>query len=205
MQIFKARNNFGELDVYYLNDYHAYKISDAAGNKIKNPDFSASPLSGLIMDLKGINGTTLAQTQKAAGKFATELLRSLNGFNQIPKDVEVTICIIPSSKANKPSVGMQHLVKAIVKIDPRFKDGSSTIIRIADIEKLATGGNRDSSVHLKTMKVTTNLSRSKIYVVLDDVGTTGNSIAVGVELLRREQAQAQNIFPIVLGKTYDRR
>lgn len=121
----EAWNGTGDIVVY--SNYHKYWLDRE--RKIKNPLFDV--FSGKILDLK--------EGKDSAIRYFYNLLNE-----EICKGV--TICVVPSSNADKKVTGMSMLGEMLAE---NGRDNKVYYLnRERSIEKLATGGCRDISVHM---------------------------------------------------------
>lgn len=119
-------NETGDIVVY--SNYHKYWLDRE--RKIKNPLFDV--YSGRILDLK--------EGKENAIKYFYNLLNA-----EICEGV--TICVVPSSDAEKKTTGMVRLAKMLAS--NKRVDKVYFLQRIESIPKLANGGMRDKSVHVE--------------------------------------------------------
>lgn len=162
---------------YYLTKYYRYKIYGQ-----KNPAFQASQ-SGLVLDLK-------EGQDHAVDFFLRQLLAS---FSISP---DITICTVPSSDPVNTETGIIILAKRLA-VSEKCIDGSSCLIRTKKIEKLASGGSREISVHFDSIKVfNTSLVKKREVLLLDDVMTSGNSLEACKKLLYDAGATAVQAMAI---------
>ena len=121
-------NDTGDIVVY--SNYHKYWLDRE--RKIKNPLFDV--FSGKILDLK--------QGKPDAIRYFYNLIDA-----EIRKDV--TICVVPSSDAEKEISGISMLGEMLAengRVDKVY-----FLKRTKSIEKLATGGPRDKWVHMQSI------------------------------------------------------
>lgn len=169
-------NGTGEIVVY--SNYHKYWLDRE--RKIKNPLFDV--FSGKILDLK--------DKKPAAIKYFYNLL-----------DCEicpgVTICVVPSSNAEKVESGIGKLGELLAA---NGRDNKVYFLhRSHSINKLATGGSRDMSVHMQSIDTIEDVDiTGDIVLLMDDVTTTGNSLYACREILLRRGAA--NVEMFALGK-----
>ena len=172
----EAWNGTGEIVVY--SNYHKYWLDRE--RKIKNPLFDV--FSGKILDLK--------DKKPSAIKYFYNLL-----------DCEicpgVTICVVPSSNAEKRESGIGKLGEMLAA---NGRDNKVYFLRRSlSINKLATGGSRNLSVHMQSIDTVEDIDISgDIVLLMDDVTTTGNSLYVCKEILLNRGAA--NVEMFALGK-----
>lgn len=169
-------NGTGDIVVY--SNYHKYWLDRE--RKIKNPLFDV--FSGKILDLK--------DGKESAVRYFFNLL-----------DLEickgVTICVVPSSDATKKVTGMSQLGELLAqngRVDKVYY-----LNRNSSVEKLAMGGRRDKTVHLKSIQTLGDMDiTNDIVLLMDDVTTTGNSLYACREILLERGARVVEMF--ALGK-----
>lgn len=172
----EALNGTGEIVVY--SNYHRYWLDRE--RKIKNPLFDV--FSSKILDLK--------DKKPSAIKYFYNLLDC-----EICPDV--TICVVPSSNADKKESGIGKLGEMLAA------NGRSNNVyflrRDYSINKLARGGDRKKEVHMKSISAVEDLDiTGDIVLLMDDVTTTGNSLYACKEILM--QCGALNVEMFALGK-----
>jgi predicted amidophosphoribosyltransferase len=192
MQTFHASNALGGVDIGWLYAYHKYRLDDGAGGKVRNPLFD--DISGALLDIKSTENRNF---DVAVKQFSKALLKEIKQL--LSEQEDAMVCIVPSSKVAKPSPGLINIAKALERDDKRLHEATKTILRTKDIDKLATGGNRNISIHRQSLGIGEKIRTDKTYIVLDDIATTGNSMAAAVELL--QQNGVRRILPIAIGRT----
>ena len=98
-------------------------------------------------------------------------------YNLINEEIckDVTICVVPSSDADKKESGIWMLGEMLAA-DGR-KNKVYYLQRTKSIDKLAYGGCRDRQVHMKTISTVDSIDiNGDIILLMDDVTTTGNSL-----------------------------
>lgn len=169
-------NNTGDIVVY--SNYHKYWLDRE--RKIKNPLFDV--FSGKILDLK-------EGKQSAINYF----------YNILNEEIcdGVTICVVPSSNAEKIKSGIGRLGERLAE-NQRI-NAVYYLYRTKSIDKLALGGCRDKEVHMKTISTLDDITvTDKIILLMDDVTTTGNSLYACKEILMQKGAKHVEMF--ALGK-----
>ena len=165
-------NNTNDIVVY--SNYHKYWLDRERG--IKNPLFDV--YSGRILDLK--------QGKMSAINFFYNIIDS-----EICKDV--TICVVPSSDAEKTQSGIGMLGEKLAANNRVNK--VYYLKRTKSIDKLAYGGNRDKNIHMQTISTIQEMSvKGDIILLMDDVTTTGNSLYACKEILLQNGAEPVEMF-----------
>jgi predicted amidophosphoribosyltransferase len=177
--IFTKKEDYLPTQRYYLTNYYRYRVDGHV-----NPNFHASQ-SGLVLDLK-------EGQSHAIDFFLKQLLVSFSfasGF---------TICIVPSSDPAKTDTGIAILARRLATAQ-KCVDGTACIVRTRKIDKLATGGSRDTAVHFDSLKICkTELVKGREVLLLDDVMTTGNSLEASKKMLYDAGATAVQAMAIAL-------
>lgn len=120
-------------------------------------------------------------------------------YNLLNEEIckDVTICVVPSSDANKNITGMTLLGEMLA--DNERKNKVYYLNRGKSIGKLAMGGCRDKEVHLRSIEVLEDMDiAGDIVLLMDDVTTTGNSLYACKEILINHGAERVEMF--ALGK-----
>ena len=96
---------------------------------------------------------------------------------------KITFCRIPSSNKDNEG-GCRDIIKIISKNNRNFIDGSNCIQRIKSIPSAHKSNLRDKEIHLATSKlVNPELLDNYDVLLIDDIMTTGNSIAAYCNLI----------------------
>ena len=165
-------------DIVVYSNYHRYWQNREL--RIKNPLFDV--FSGKILDLK--------EKKPAAIDYFYKLIDSeiCDG---------VTICVVPSSNADKVESGIGMLGEKLAANNRINK--VYFLQRTRSIDKLALGGRRDKEVHMKTIDTVEDMDiTGDIVLLMDDVTTTGNSLDACKEILLTKGAKCVKMF--ALGK-----
>lgn len=171
--------------VWGLRPYHPYRIY---GGEV-NPDF-VKAADGRLLDFKEGKGWAVASEIKEFQK----ALKSLD----MPEPIVVAIIPGHAEKTSNAGCPLARVAQALAAADKRLKADIDLILRTKTIEKLATGGSRSINVHLESMKVTRRVPDATV-IVLDDVVTSGNSMAAARQLLMDKAAKY--VAGIALGQT----
>jgi predicted amidophosphoribosyltransferase len=178
--------------VQALGDYHRYWMD--AAKTTRNPKFDQAH-SGLILSVKTPTHPNYSQAIKSFAKMIAEVTA------QIPPDRQIELVVVPSCTRDRISPGLQKIAETLCKSDKRLSYRHGSLRRTATIAKLATGGDRGLHVHMDSISFTPHPRNRWPVLVLDDVSTTGNSVAACADLISQHDIP---IFGgIVLGKTVD--
>lgn len=153
--------------------YHKYWIYPD-GIKTHNPEFDA--YSGQILDLKKKN--------------ASAIICFFDILDRIVDD-DFVLCCVPSHDPEQRNSGVHEVARKIFQNRDRIIDGTEYLIRMNEIEKLSTGGNRSIEVHLSSIEVPyPEYVQGRAVLLIDDVTTTHNSILACKQLLLEAGAQS---------------
>ena len=160
----------GTGEIVVYSNYHKYWLDRE--RKIKNPLFDV--FSGKILDLK--------DKKPSAIKYFYNLL-------------DCEIC--PGVMRKKRESGIGKLGEMLAA---NGRDNKVYFLRRShSINKLATGGSRNLSVHMQSIDTVEDIDISgDIVLLMDDVTTTGNSLYVCKEILLNRGAA--NVEMFALGK-----
>lgn len=103
-----------------------------------------------------------------------------------------------ASESNATSP-LSEVAWRLADTDPALTATTSCIVRTQTITKLSHGGPRAVGVHLRSLAVRGEGLTGETVIILDDVLTTGNSIAAARHLLLA--AGASRVAAVVLGRT----
>jgi hypothetical protein len=193
MNVFHVTNGIGRVEINWMHDYHKVWLWDG-GVKTKNPKFDH--ISAYLLDLKSNANRNF---ESAAAFFGKQLSAYMKASLHI--EGSLSACIVPSSKAGQYSPGLIKILKALERDDRRILAAPGIINRTTPIAKLASGGDRSLYVHRQSLALTERMKPDRTYILLDDITTTGNSLAACCELLH--QSGARRVVTFALGKTHD--
>ena len=109
------------------------------------------------------------------------------------------IAVVPSHDPEKTVSGLTQLARALCDQGDRI-DASGCLVRHTKIAKLAAGGDRSLTVHLKSIRVeNARLIKGRSVLLLDDVTTSGHSLLACRRLLL--DAGAADVDCVALGQT----
>jgi hypoxanthine phosphoribosyltransferase len=165
---------------YYLRNYHPFHLQGE-----ENPYFD--DWSEKLLELKN-------QTQNVVNFWYEELEQHLNNES-------FAIAVVPSSSSENKISGIHLVAQKIAKSRQiTITDATSCLRRYRSIDKLASGGNRELTVHANSIEVINrHLIKNKNVLLVDDISTTGNSLLACKELVMK--AGASKVKCVALGKT----
>lgn len=171
-----------ESDAYYITDYHPYWH----GN---NPEFNDD--DGLLLDFKKGYDT-------AVRHFYNKLSYRLNKLYEAGgSSTNIWLCPVPSHDPNNKNSNVYDLIS-------RYRNFPSAKIlkRTRLVDKLASGGNRDVSVHTNSIvsESSVKLGSGAVVILVDDVITTGNSIKACKSILMK-RTDVSSVVCVVIAKT----
>lgn len=118
----------------------------------------------------------------------------------IDKKIKITICRIPSSNKDNEG-GCYDIIKIISKNNNNFIDGSSCIQRIKSIPSAHKYNLRDKEIHLATSKIVNpELLDNQDVLLIDDIMTTGNSVAAYCNLIYKK-SNPKSLTVFIFGTT----
>ena len=111
----------------------------------------------------------------------------------------IALAVVPSHDALKLRSGI-HILASRVAAAKGVLDTTDLLIRTKTIQKLAAGGDRSMAVHLGSMAAhKIERLEGRQVLLLDDIMTTGNSLAAGRQVLIA--AGAEEVACMALGLT----
>jgi predicted amidophosphoribosyltransferase len=161
--------------VWCLRPYHSYRIYGVE----LNPEF-VKATDGRLLDFKEGKGWAVA----------AEIKEMQTALKSLEMSEPILVALVPGHEAKTTNAGcpLARVALALAASDKRLTADIDLIIRHTTIPKLATGGNRGIQVHLDSMRVTRRVPGATV-IVLDDVVTTGNSMAASRQLLGEKAAK----------------
>ncbi len=124
-------------------------------------------------------------------------------FNQIKgilnPDVTIAVCVVPPSTPGKRTY-MHQLAQRIAH-EYRFVDATSCLQRVETVQKSHRGNDRSEQKHLESIEICdVEKIAYRPVLLLDDVVTTGSSLAACKQILLENHAKS--VECLALGKTY---
>ncbi|MGG7060153.1 phosphoribosyltransferase family protein [Clostridium nigeriense] len=185
-------NLWKEKGIYFIDEYYPYWITDSNNQKIKNTYFEKGK-GKYILSLKNNKKDGI---EYYTNKLISILLYKIKNINEF--DV---ITYVPSSKKDKNNLGLEKVLKNICD-NYNHLEFKRCLNRIESIEKLATGGNRNKEIHVKTIDINDSKEiKDKNIIIIDDVTSTGNSMIACKQKLK--DAGANKVACLSLSKTYN--
>lgn len=118
--------------------------------------------------------------------------------------LKIAITVMPSHTQGKHGEQLMMMASALVsKYD--WIDASCLIQRIIEKKKSTEGGIREVNAHLQTLGLVAEPDKGvDVYIVLDDITTTGSSLEAAKQLLVANGVDANKVIKIAIAKTmYD--
>jgi len=113
-----------------------------------------------------------------------------------------TFCCVPSHLSETDNKNGIYMFSRWCKpIRDHFD--KDLLVRTHDIESLHSGGDRDKSVHLSSLKVNKSVSGKRV-VVMDDITTTGHTLEACKSLLMKAGAKEVYLFSFAKTKSKNR-
>ena len=159
------------IKISYLYEYNSY-YHFKGGIKVKNPNFS--PIDGAILDLKKNNF-------KAIELFYNKLIDIFDSFDDLNN---IYFSAIPSHTAND-NISSIHIIAKKLADHYNKDDYSEVLQRYKNIPRLSDGGFRNIGVHISSIRINPRLNiKGKNFFLLDDITTSGSSMAAGSQILK---------------------
>lgn len=178
--------------IFVNKDFEAEKDIVICGYYVPYSRWKNDPaMAGVPYDLYSRKILDLKDGKKSAVNYFYSLLDEEICYG-------VAICVVPSHSPHSSDSGMMQLARKLAAHD-RI-DMTDYLIRTKEIEKLATGGNRDIDVHLNSIEVNSEVSvAGEVILVVDDVTTSGNSLYACRDILLKNGAG--RVALLALGQT----
>lgn len=113
----------------------------------------------------------------------------------------IAITIMPSHLKGTYGEGLLRLAECL-SCDLECMNASHLIQRTVDKVKSTEGGVRAVGAHLQTLGLATEIDDMvDLYIVLDDITTTGSSLEAARQLLIKNGVSADSIIKIAVAKT----
>lgn len=119
---------------------------------------------------------------------------------------KVVVTIMPSHNKGKYGDSLIAIAKEVCR-EFDFSNACGLIQRTVDKTKSTDGGSRDVFSHMCTMGLNHSIdadTSADIYIVMDDITTTGSSLEAAKRVLINDGVDARKIVKIAIAKTmYD--
>lgn len=186
------------MDCYVCGPYHPYRVDGE-----KNPKFDRH--SGFILTSKGTQERNFGQAVKYFADLIMPEVRNwaLESFlpqGTIGDQPFVDVVLVPSSKVGKVSDGLSQVMGKVCARDKRLNLQKNLLSRTKQIEKLATGGNRSRQTHVDSITFTMPPNPASIFLLVDDVCTSGNSLVACCDIIQTNIPHS-TVIALTLGKT----
>jgi len=159
------------IKISYLYEYNAYYYF-RGGIRIKNPNFTS--IDRAILDLK-------KNKFKAIELFYNKLVDIFDSFDDLGN---IYFSAIPSHTADN-NISAMHII--VEKLSEHYgkADYSEVLQRYKTIPRLSDGGTRNMGVHINSIRINQNFNvEGKDFFLIDDITTSGSSMAAGVQILK---------------------
>ena len=173
--------------IYKICEYEPYRKQGE-----KNPNVNQDTFR--IMDLKNPD----ARNHTASVAYYGEKLNG--GFGQLSSFLKTTnlqVAIVPSSKQEKVSPGLESLLGTVNKANIIYN--RDFLVRSYDVPAAHEGGDRSVEKHTKSIEVRCQPNPDVPLILLDDVTTTGNSLEACRAILAK--AGITNVYMVAIGHT----
>lgn len=112
----------------------------------------------------------------------------------------IAVTVMPSHLKGRYGKKLTAMAKALAGRFG-FKDACGLIVRTRDKEKSTQGGARDVTAHLETLGLAGAVDRDvDVYIVLDDITTSGSSLEAAKRLLAAGGAEPGGVVKMAVAK-----
>ena len=179
-----------------MMDYHPY-------SKVKNPKHSPGSDSQTLYYLKQYGNTN--GKENFYDQVFTWLTRELKEVGS-----EVILALVPGHEANPNPGGLVHKIvkglqdKCKAEKSPLPFQDKLILVRTKTVPKSSTSeGPRSPSTHRETIKVRSHSPdcSGKVVVILDDVWTSGSTLRVCQEVIRKAYPKVRDVKLFAIGRT----
>ena len=172
---------------YFMMKYYSYKSGQ------QDTD------SQTLVYLKMGNVYDQGKKYEFVGRVQTWLKKCIKEIKAQHPDEEIIFGFAPGHSASKSdSFMIAELDISSLCPDRNFSVHPKLLERFVEVPKQATGGEQKIETHLKSIRVTEDLS-GKILCIMDDVWTTGCILNACTELVK--QRGARQVYTLAIGKT----
>lgn len=206
--------NIKGTPVKYIYDYLPYNKRDLGSlEEIEIMylimDFKYNP-KDLRNEYEKINPELKETNHKHSIEHFSDII--VNKLNFIKNTKDLVICNIPSSKVGNVETGTYELAHSLIRKTNNIlkknqgtatiEFGGDNIIRHAEVVSAHTGGMRNESIHLNSIKIIDkNKFKDKNILLIDDVLTTGNTMLACKKII--EDCNPKSILCLTLARTID--
>lgn len=193
-------------EVYYLHNYVPEK-------KIKSSSEDEVEIHERILSYKdGDDGTIISS-------ITNELMEAITFISnyKIRDKINIVLVAIPSSKVlNRKKATMRKSINIIEKwynsgivehnfgCDKKILNQKDLLKRVKDVPTAHLGeGRADCYQHVKSIKCDGECicNEDTVYIILDDITTSGASMKAGKQILINNGVKEENIYALVIGAT----
>lgn len=123
------------------------------------------------------------------------------GPQQSFRGANIAITVMPSHSKGKYGENLLKMANCLAR-KFRYTNESNLIQRTADKKKSTEGGERSVAAHLATLGLGHSINKEiGMYIILDDITTTGSSLEAARQLLTRNGVSANKIIKMAVAKT----
>lgn len=121
-------------------------------------------------------------------------------------DFNIVLCACPSSCPEKTNT-VQLSIAEFVKMDPSVLNCGDLLVRTQQIEPAHLSTDRSIAKHKNSIAINTNkygtefFNRKNIFIICDDIYTTGNTVNACKQYLLPKQTIANSIFIYTIAET----
>ena len=179
--------NYSQDIIYSLCEYPPYRKFGE-----RNPDCNQDTYR--IMDLKN---PSAVNHNKAVTGFGEQFNAGLKQLTDYLDTNYIQIAIVPSSKKDARSQGLETIVRAANSVNVIYNP--LFLNREYDVPASHEGGDRSVDKHINSISVKVLPNPAVPILIVDDVTTTGNSIEACAQILKR--VGMRNIYKVAIGRT----
>ncbi|WP_163695592.1 phosphoribosyltransferase family protein [Adonisia turfae] len=148
-------------------------------------DYPDDRYTAFILEIKNCHQESI---QEAIKLFSD----CLSGFD--------AVAVVPSHHVNGQLSGIRQIALGLAHRSQK-QDATACLRRHRPIHKLSEDGERSIGVHLQSIELDhANLIKGKRVLLLDDVRSTGHSLAACQQILKA--AKPKSVHPLALGQSY---
>ncbi len=136
-------------------------------------------------------------------RIKADLSEAIENYFRNPgiENLKIAITIMPSHSMGQYGEGLLKMAEDLSN-EYGFINKSNLIQRTEEKKKSTEGGLRTVDAHLETLGLAGRIDNSvDVYIVLDDITTTGSSLEAAKQLLIENGVRGDRVVKIAMGKT----